>query len=618
MNGTERKVCPFSLWECERRAFCTCRNIAHARQEQHPYYGNLRPLLPKSDQQTHETTNFCQKNLKPNKEVPNLRNVRPILPKPSPNPSTSKGTNSSQNNDSSIKSTTNIDETNTCEYKPSYKCEVCNCYFSSKGSLSSHIWSDKHLNALKKHKSGLTYFPAGNHGIPQSSASQNDDAIRIKRLLPRKRKSSTNVDKPLSAQEFKNGLCNIGLGKLAFREKYHIPQPSSSKSNDTGVKTLPVTEDIVIDLTDDDDNFAKKSDIAENAEMFPEKNTKEGENEQTATSAEISSFTTMGGGHVQIDNNPNTYCELCNTNWMNNYFLQKHKTETHETLSINPTKDIFPTSSSKPDPAENTPSSSSPLDPRPFYCGDCQIGFRVYGHLAKHLRSKSHFLTMENNRKLPNNLTTASIEISKNVANNVKNIPSPASILPVSEDVVIDLIDDDDFTKNSNVVENEKSEHNKIQANSSSQSNDTTRTTAYTGYCGLCKIAYPINQNTTLVDHFMSNQHKNNVKEKQLKNVLIAQQDESFREATALDTSNISFDYEETTVKQEKVKMEIKEEIPPKSYLLEAGPSNLNADVKTENTQSQELFKCYICDKNFNQYDLEIHFVTDHNSEELL
>ena len=116
----------------------------------------------------------------------------------------------------------------------------------------------------------------------------------------------------------------------------------------------------------------------------------------------------------------------------------------------------------------------------------------------------------------------------------------------------------------------------------------------------------------------MSNQHKNNVKEKQLKNVLIAQQDESFREATALDTSNISFDYEETTVKQEKVKMEIKEEIPPKSYLLEAGPSNLNADVKTENTQSQELFKCYICDKNFNQYDLEIHFVTDHNSEELL
>ena len=56
MNGTERKVCPFSLWECERRAFCTCRNIAHARQEQHPYYGNLRPLLPKSDQQTNETT----------------------------------------------------------------------------------------------------------------------------------------------------------------------------------------------------------------------------------------------------------------------------------------------------------------------------------------------------------------------------------------------------------------------------------------------------------------------------------------------------------------------------------------------------------------------------------
>ena len=151
----------------------------------------------------------------------------------------------------------------------------------------------------------------------------------------------------------------------------------------------------------------------------------------------------------------------------------------------------------------------------------------------------------------------------------------------------------------------------------SSSPNNDTRIKTYTGYCGLCHIAYPVNQNSTLEDHLKSNQHMNNIKAKQFKNVLAAQQEESLREATALDISNINFDHEETVVKKEEI---IKEE---ETYLSEAGPSkdisNINStDMTTKITQSQDLYKCYICDKNFNQYDLEIHFVTDHVNEEIL
>ena len=33
--------------------------------------------------------------------------------------------------------------------------------------------------------------------------------------------------------------------------------------------------------------------------------------------------------------------------------------------------------------------------PRPFKCTDCSKGFRYQGHLDKHLRSKSHMMTMK-------------------------------------------------------------------------------------------------------------------------------------------------------------------------------------------------------------------------------
>ena len=32
--------------------------------------------------------------------------------------------------------------------------------------------------------------------------------------------------------------------------------------------------------------------------------------------------------------------------------------------------------------------------------------------------------------------------------------------------------------------------------------------------------------------------------------------------------------------------------------------------------ENQELFKCHVCDKEFDQYGLELHFITNHNLEE--
>ncbi|KAF5292805.1 hypothetical protein FQA39_LY13850 [Lamprigera yunnana] len=49
--------------------------------------------------------------------------------------------------------------------------------------------------------------------------------------------------------------------------------------------------------------------------------------------------------------------------------------------------------------------SSSPMfsssEPRPFKCTDCNIAFRIHGHLAKHLRSKLHIMKLECLAKIP-------------------------------------------------------------------------------------------------------------------------------------------------------------------------------------------------------------------------
>lgn len=44
---------------------------------------------------------------------------------------------------------------------------------------------------------------------------------------------------------------------------------------------------------------------------------------------------------------------------------------------------------------------TSTSNPRPFKCDDCSVGFRIHGHLAKHLRSKMHIMKLECLGKLP-------------------------------------------------------------------------------------------------------------------------------------------------------------------------------------------------------------------------
>lgn len=40
-------------------------------------------------------------------------------------------------------------------------------------------------------------------------------------------------------------------------------------------------------------------------------------------------------------------------------------------------------------------------NPRPYGCPECEVAFRKHGHLAKHLRSKSHIMKMESNGSVP-------------------------------------------------------------------------------------------------------------------------------------------------------------------------------------------------------------------------
>jgi len=44
-------------------------------------------------------------------------------------------------------------ETYTCGYKP-YRCEVCNYSTTTKGNLSIHMQSDKHLNNMQELQNG--------------------------------------------------------------------------------------------------------------------------------------------------------------------------------------------------------------------------------------------------------------------------------------------------------------------------------------------------------------------------------------------------------------------------------------------------------------------------------
>lgn len=59
----------------------------------------------------------------------------------------------------------------------------------------------------------------------------------------------------------------------------------------------------------------------------------------------------------------------------------------------------------------------SARNPRPFECSDCRTAFRIQGHLAKHIRSKTHVQKLECLQKLPFGTFT---EIERaNIANDI-------------------------------------------------------------------------------------------------------------------------------------------------------------------------------------------------------
>lgn len=49
----------------------------------------------------------------------------------------------------------------------------------------------------------------------------------------------------------------------------------------------------------------------------------------------------------------------------------------------------------------STSPALSSSEPRPFKCTECNIAFRIHGHLAKHLRSKMHIMKLECLSKIP-------------------------------------------------------------------------------------------------------------------------------------------------------------------------------------------------------------------------
>ncbi|CAB3375879.1 Hypothetical predicted protein [Cloeon dipterum] len=68
-------------------------------------------------------------------------------------------------------------ETYTCGYKP-YRCEVCNYSTTTKGNLSIHMQSDKHLNNMQELQNG---------GVPPSSGPGNDSSQQV---MPQPKMSS--------------------------------------------------------------------------------------------------------------------------------------------------------------------------------------------------------------------------------------------------------------------------------------------------------------------------------------------------------------------------------------------------------------------------------------------
>jgi hypothetical protein len=118
-------------------------------------------------------------------------------------------------------------------------------------------------------------------------------------------------------------------------------------------------------------------------------------------------------------------CPECKQPQRSKPSLQKHIETNHPELSVDSINncderssdgDDFSRIAAGPSPSSTSTtinvmtSSSAPSgggngagrgNPRPFQCTDCATGFRIHGHLAKHLRSKIHVMKLEGQAKLP-------------------------------------------------------------------------------------------------------------------------------------------------------------------------------------------------------------------------
>ena len=86
-------------------------------------------------------------------------------------------------------------ETYTCGYKP-YRCEVCNYSTTTKGNLSIHMQSDKHINNMQELQNGGVITAPDGTKITQAALAQMPIAQRL------------NATHPLPPQNWRCDLCN--------------------------------------------------------------------------------------------------------------------------------------------------------------------------------------------------------------------------------------------------------------------------------------------------------------------------------------------------------------------------------------------------------------------------
>ena len=84
-------------------------------------------------------------------------------------------------------------ETYTCGYKP-YRCEVCNYSTTTKGNLSIHMQSDKHINNMQELQNGGIVTAADGTKISQNSLAKLPLAQRLTATHPLPQQSSWRCD----------------------------------------------------------------------------------------------------------------------------------------------------------------------------------------------------------------------------------------------------------------------------------------------------------------------------------------------------------------------------------------------------------------------------------------